>query len=211
MTNATGEFRSSRVTSLSLRYADTPTLPAPLPLPTDRDVGRFDQGRDAIAYLEFHISYRACRDDGGHLADGGLDDDFTEHLIRDDLLHLAGYFVPNRLFHITSVRFCHWLRKSCPVPEWREVKGGFGAALCPGGATGFSPGLKPGLKPWAKFFSPFGFGAAVSHHRPQGKATHSLGTPSQIGNGSQELTHGNPKVRSGRILLALLLSVCFGN
>jgi hypothetical protein len=91
--------------------AHTPTRPhVDLTLPAHRDVGRFDQSRDAIAYFEFHVSYRTRRDDGGHLADGRLDDDFTEHLIRDDLFHRAGYFVTNRLFHTASVRFGHRLR-----------------------------------------------------------------------------------------------------
>jgi molybdenum ABC transporter molybdate-binding protein len=68
-------------------------------LTTDGDVGGLDQGRNLVACLKPHVLHRACGDDGGHVADGGLDDDLTQHLVRDYLLHGAGYFVANRLFH----------------------------------------------------------------------------------------------------------------
>ena len=52
-----------------------------------------------FAYLKPHVLHRACGNNGGHLADAGLHDDLTEHLVRDNLLHGAGHFVANRLFH----------------------------------------------------------------------------------------------------------------
>src|SRR5260221_3819164 len=66
---------------------------------TQGDVGGFDEGRDAVAYLKPHVLHRAGGNNGGHLADAGLHDDLTQHLVRDNLLHGAGYFVANRLFH----------------------------------------------------------------------------------------------------------------
>ena len=72
-------------------------------LATHGDVGGFDQGGDAIAYLQVHVLHRACGDDGGHVADAGLYDDLTQHLVRDYLLHGAGYFVANRLLHKATI------------------------------------------------------------------------------------------------------------
>ena len=79
---------------------------------TQGDVGGFDEGRDAVAYLKPHVLHRACGDDGNHVADGGLDDDLTQHLVRDYLPHGAGYFVANRLFHKVIVLFHRGLRNS---------------------------------------------------------------------------------------------------
>jgi hypothetical protein len=44
---------------------------------TQGDVGGFDEGRDAVAYLKPHVLHRACGNNGGHLADAGLYDDLT--------------------------------------------------------------------------------------------------------------------------------------
>jgi len=66
---------------------------------TQGDVGCFDEGRDAVAYLKPHVLHRACGNNGGHLADAGLHDDLAQHFVRDNLLHGAGYFVANRLLH----------------------------------------------------------------------------------------------------------------
>src|ERR1700759_5868090 len=72
-------------------------------LAADRDVGGLDQGRDLVAYLKLHVVHRARGDDGGHIADGSLHDDLTQHLVRDNLLYRAGYFVANRLFHTNTL------------------------------------------------------------------------------------------------------------
>jgi len=81
-------------------------------LTTNGDVGGLDQGRNLVACLKPHVLHRACGDDGGHVADGGLDDDLTQHLVRDYLLHGAGYFVANRLLHKVIVLFGDRLRNS---------------------------------------------------------------------------------------------------
>src|SRR5258708_26019554 len=60
---------------------------------TQGDVGGLDEGRDAVAYLKPHVLHRACGNNGGNLADAGLHDDLTQYLVRDNLLHGAGYFV----------------------------------------------------------------------------------------------------------------------
>jgi hypothetical protein len=54
----------------------------------------------------------------GHVADGGLDDDLTQHLVRDYLFHSVGYFVANRLFHKVIVLFSHGLRNSGRKTYW---------------------------------------------------------------------------------------------
>src|SRR5258708_1304155 len=79
---------------------------------TQGDVGGLDEGRDAVAYLKPHVLHRARGNNGGHLADAGLHDDLTQHLVRDDLLHGAGYFIANRLFH----KVIHLLRRSIAQP-----------------------------------------------------------------------------------------------
>src|SRR5260221_3663796 len=66
----------------------------------------------AVAYLKPHVLHRACGNNGGHLADAGLHDDLTQHLVRDNLLHGAGYFIANRLFH----KVIHLLRRSIAQP-----------------------------------------------------------------------------------------------
>jgi SnoaL-like domain len=73
----------------------------PLNSATQGDVGGFDEGRDAVAYLKPHVLHRACGNNGGHLADAGLHDDLTQHLVRDNLLHGAGYFVANHTPYVT--------------------------------------------------------------------------------------------------------------
>jgi hypothetical protein len=79
---------------------------------TQGDVGGLDEGRDAVAYLKPHVLHRAGGNNGGYLADAGLHDDLTQHLVRDNLLHGAGYFVANRLFH----KVIHLLRRSIAQP-----------------------------------------------------------------------------------------------
>jgi hypothetical protein len=78
---------------------------------TQGDIGGFDKGRYAVAYLKPHVLHRACGNNGGDLADAGLHDNLTKHLVRDNLLHGARQFVANRLFHKRgTVLFDHRLR-----------------------------------------------------------------------------------------------------